>query len=98
MRTVVKNINIIETILQIIHEDNANFLAPNDSLVYESDSDSSTDSTISTSSNSEYSWKAAKREERIKGKVNEVIRLLNEQYQSQYVSTDWEINAFSSKD
>ncbi|KAI7892877.1 uncharacterized protein EV154DRAFT_479784 [Mucor mucedo] len=52
MRTIVKNIDIIETILQIIHEDNLNFLAPNVSLVYESDSDSSTDSTISTSSNS----------------------------------------------
>ncbi|CAO3657244.1 unnamed protein product [Mucor hiemalis] len=94
-RTVVKNIEIIKTILQIIHEDNLNFLAPNDLLVYESDSDSSTDSNISTSSNS---WKAAEREERMKERVNECIRLLNEQHQRQYVSTDWEINAFSSND
>jgi polysaccharide pyruvyl transferase WcaK-like protein len=42
-----------------------------------------------------YNWKAAEREERIKERVNEAIRMLNEQYQSQYVSTDWESNAFS---
>jgi hypothetical protein len=29
-----KNIDIIETILQIIHEDNLNFLAPNDSFIH----------------------------------------------------------------
>lgn len=66
-----KNIDIIETILQIIHEDNLNFLAPKDSFIYESDSDSSTDSTLSTSSNLKYNWKAAEREERIKERVNE---------------------------
>lgn len=93
-----KNIDVIETILQIIHEDNLNFLAPNDSLIYESDSDSSTDSTISTPSNSKYNWKAAEREERIKERVNEAIRLLNEQYQSQYVSTERKSNAFSYND
>ncbi|KAG0739629.1 hypothetical protein G6F21_011073 [Rhizopus arrhizus] len=85
IRAIMKNIDIIETILQIIHEDNLNFLAPKDSFIYESDSDSSTDSTLSTSSNLKYNWKATEREERIKERVNE-------QYQSQYVSTDWEIS------
>lgn len=83
-----KNIDTIETILQVIHEDNLNFMAPNDSFIYDSDSDSSTASTISASSNSGENWQATEREERIKERVNEAISMLNEQYQSQYVSTD----------
>lgn len=90
-----KNIDIIETILQVIHEDNLNFMAPNDSFIYDSDSDSSTASTISASSNSGENWQANEREEIIKERMNEAISMLNEQYQSQYVSTDWESNAFN---
>lgn len=90
-----KNIDTIETILQVIHEDNLNFMALNDSFIYESDSDSSTDSTISTSSNSGKNWQATEREERTKERVNEAISMLNEQYQSQYVSTDCESNVFN---
>ena len=52
-------------------------------------------STISASSNSGENWQATEREERIKERVNEAISMLNEQYQSQYVSTDWESNAFN---
>ncbi|KAI8062775.1 uncharacterized protein B0P05DRAFT_599327 [Gilbertella persicaria] len=48
MRTIVKNIDTIETILQVIHEDNLNFMTPDDSFIHDSDSDSSTASTIST--------------------------------------------------
>ncbi|EIE90128.1 hypothetical protein RO3G_14839 [Rhizopus delemar RA 99-880] len=95
MRTVMKNINIIETILQVIHEDNLNFMAPNDSFIYDSGSDSSTASTISASSSSGEDWQAIEREEGIKERVNEAISMLNEQYQSQYVSTVWESNAFN---
>lgn len=93
-----KNIEIIETILQIVHEDNLEFLTPNDSLLYKSDSDSDdgTDSTISTSSDATNTWKAAEREERINERVNEALKSLNEQYHSQYVSTDWEGNAFTN--
>lgn len=90
-----KNIDTIETILQVIHEDNWNFMAPNDSFIYGSDSDSSTASTISASSNSGENWQATEGEEIIKGRVNEAISMLNEQYQSQYVSTDWKSNAFN---
>lgn len=91
----VKNINIIETVLQVIHEDNLNFMAPNDLFIYDSGSDSSTASTILASSNSGEDWHATEREERIKERVNEAISVLSEQYQSQYVSTVWESNAFN---
>lgn len=93
-----KNIDSIETILQVIHQDNLNFMAPNDSYLYVSDSDGSTCSTTSGPSNSEESWQAIEREERIKDSVDEAIAVLNEQYSSQYVSTDWENNAFKDDD
>jgi hypothetical protein len=94
----VKNIDTIESILQVIHKDNMNFMAPDDSYLYDSDSDDSTCSTTSELSNSEESWQVIEREERIKDSVDEAIAVLNEEYSSQYVSTDWENNAFKDVD
>ncbi|KAI8076005.1 hypothetical protein BDF21DRAFT_314974, partial [Thamnidium elegans] len=75
--TIVKNIGTIETILQVIHEDNLNFMTSSDTFIYNYDSDSSTSNTLSTSSNSGENWQDAEREERIKEKVNEATVTCN---------------------
>ena len=74
------------------HEDNLIFLSPDDFAIYNSDSDSS---VSSTESDVKADWKEREREIRIKEKVDEVIDALNEQYKNNYVSTDWEDNAFT---
>jgi hypothetical protein len=89
---------VLKAFSKWIHQDNLNFMAPNDSDLYVSDSDDNTCSTMSGLSNSEESWQVIEREERIKDSVDEVIAILNEQYSSQYVSTDWENNAFKDDD
>ncbi|KAI8641104.1 hypothetical protein BD408DRAFT_389390 [Parasitella parasitica] len=92
MRTIVRNIDIIESIIQVNHEDNLIFLSPNDFDIYDSDSDSS---VSSTESDVKEDWKERERETRIKEKVDEAINSLNEQYKNDYVSTNWEDNAFT---
>lgn len=86
-----RNIDIIESIIQVTHEDDLNFLSPDSFDIYSSDSDSS----VSSTSDVKVDWKEREREFRIKEKVDEVIDALNEQYKNNYVSTDWEDNAFT---
>lgn len=87
-----RNIDIIESIIQVTHEDDLNFLSPDSFDIYSSDSDSS---VSSTESDVKTDWKEREREFRIKEKVDDVIDALNEQYKNNYVSTDWEDNAFT---
>lgn len=87
-----RNIDIIESIIQVTHEDDLNFLSPDSFDIYSSDSDSS---VSSTESDVKVDWKEREREFRIKEKVDDVIDALNEQYKNNYVSTDWEDNAFT---
>lgn len=86
-RHVIKNVETIETIIQIIHQDNLVFLSSNDLDLFDSDSDSCT-------SSSEEDWQKKEKEMRIEEKVKEAVDALNEDYENEYVSTEWEDHVF----